>query len=146
MPSAGEYNEMGGTNEGLAIMSGLATIVMSHTAGTYSKVFGKAINKNFVLGTTLSGANSGDLTITKNGTGDLTFQFATGIIPTIEVPPLVSFNHTSMLFRNYNSQIVDGRTVRIRIGDPTTGGAAEALFTLYVMLCLFFHHSRHLVC
>lgn len=139
MPSAGEYNEMGGTNEGLGIMSGLATIVMTHTAGTYSKVFGKAINKNFVLGTTLI---LGDVVITKNSTGDLTFQFATGIIPTIEIPPIVSFNHTSMLFRNYNSQVVDGRTVRVRIGDPVANGVADALFTLYVMLCLFFHLSR----
>ena len=146
MPNADEYNELGGTDEGLVIMTGLATIVMSHSAGTYSKVAGKAINKNFVLGTTLSGVGSGDLTVTKNSTGDLTFQFATGIIPTIEIPPIVSFNHTSMLFRNYNSQIVDGRTVRIRIGDPVSNGVADALFTLYVMLCLCSQALLHLEC
>jgi uncharacterized phage protein gp47/JayE len=129
MPTAPEYNEMGGSVAAVCNMSDLATIIMTHSAGTYSKVAGKAINSNFILGGTLA---TGDVVITKNGVGDLTFQFAVGIIPTIVFPPIVSFNHTSALGRVSNNQVVDGRTVRIRILESSTLNPAEALFTLYV--------------
>jgi hypothetical protein len=143
MPKAEEYNEMGGSLEGLLIMSDLASIQMTNTAGTYSKVKGKAINKNFVIGD-LNNLADGSVTITKNGVGDLTFQFDVGIIPTIEFPPTVSFNHVTSHQRSYNSTVVDGRTVRVMLYNA--GSAAEALFTLYVKLCHFFLHSRHSAC
>ncbi len=134
MIEADGYNEIGGTAEACAIMIPLARIRMTHTAGTYSKVSGKAINKNFDLGTLniLNGAGSGSCSITKNGTGDLTFAFSAGIIPAIE-DAWVSFHHTSNLFRTANIELTSATTVRVRIGDPTTTGAADALFTLYVI-------------
>lgn len=139
MPSADEYNEIGGSTEAAITMCDLATIQMTNTAGVYSKVAGKCINTTFVLGATLA---TGDVIVTKNGTGDLTFEFAVGKIPTIQFPPVLSFNHSTAHTRSYNSSVVDGRTVRVMMYNANV--AAEALFTLYVKLCLYFRLLLHL--
>ena len=134
MINADHYNELGGAIDALCVMTPLARIRMTHTAGTYSKVSGKAINRNFDLGTlnVLSVAGCGSCSIVKNGTGDLTFTFNAGIIPAIE-DAWVSFHHTSNLFRTSNIHLTSATEVRVRIGDPTTSGVADALFTLYVI-------------
>ncbi len=128
MINADHQNEMGGAIEGICETMCLARVRVTHTAGTYSKVSGKACNKQFQLGASLI---TGNVVITKNGVGDLTFQFTTGIIPTIE-DAWVSFHHTSLILATATIEMVDGRTVRVRIGDCATLAARDALFTLYV--------------
>lgn len=128
MINGDHYNEIGGTAEACVNMSFLARVRMTHTAGTYSKVSGKAINKNFVLGASLI---LGDVVVVKNGVGDLTFTFAAGIIPPIE-DASVSFHHTSLILATATIELISGTQVRVRIGDCSTLAARDALFTLFV--------------
>lgn len=140
MPSAPEYNEMGGSLEGLCNMANLAVLRMTNTAGTYSKVSGRAINLNFVLGASLA---TGDVVVTKNGTGDLTYQFTVGIIPAI-TGACVQHNHTTANTRASDVEYVDGRTIRVRTWN--SGAAAEANYTLFINLCRYLALSRHSEC
>jgi hypothetical protein len=125
MPEADEYNEMGGSIEGLCETAWKATVKLTHTGGVYSKVKAKSLNKTLVLGTSLV---TGDFTVTKNGTGDLTIQFAVGKVPTLEFGGAVSFGETTAGTRTGQVELIDGRTVRVRMYN--TGSASDALCTI----------------
>ncbi len=127
MINGDHYNEIGGTAEACAGLAILARVRVTHSAGAYAKVTGRAINKNFVLGTTLT---DGSVTIVKNGTGDLTFTFDAGIIPPIE-DAWVSFHHTTTSQRVAEIELVNGAEVRVRVFNA--GSVSDALMTLFVM-------------